>query len=107
MPSPNRITIPLDAEYIDLLKKRADENELAHGKLISCFLTLSAEEIKEIVARALPVYIGKRIVAREARSEARKQIKEQQKEAMKALKTMSPEQINEMLASFNAKGEQK
>ena len=111
MPSPDRITIPMDIEYIDLLKSRSEKHDIARGKLISCFLALPEEEIDSIVTRMLPVLLGNKQAVlqkkREEREQARKNEKAKQKQAMEALKSMSPEQINEMLAAFNAKGEQK
>lgn len=109
MPSPNRITIPMESEYIDVLKVRAEQHDLAYGKLITCFLLLSDAEIADIIARTKPIYDEKRSLKRQQTREARlaekKQEKEAQKEAMKAIKGMSAEQINEMLARFKQQGD--
>ncbi len=94
MPSPDRITIPMDIEYIDLLKSRSEKHDIARGKLISCFLALPEEEIDSIVTRMLPVLVGNKQAAlqkkREEREQARKDQKAKQKQAMEALKPMSP-----------------
>lgn len=96
MVSPTRITVALNEAAIERMKNLAEMFDVSHARLVACLLDLPENVIKEILDDKLPLLFPSKV---EERAKKREETKIQRKEALKAIKSMTPEQLAAILAA--------